>query len=90
MLLLEVQFVLPTVSREMVENHVLPVHGVTLFKLAVSDRWHLEWEKCLTRAHVRVIILFDFLAIAVVFIHPNDIVVTQKLSIESTYDHDFV
>lgn len=90
-LMLHMLLVGPLFAIEEEETHVLPIDGVGLSRVSVSDGWHLEWEQGRSLHHLLfILVLVEAYRLASALIQLDDIIVRKELTVESSNDHDLV
>jgi len=87
---LHVLVVSPLLSVIEEKAHVLPVDGVSLPILNISDRWDLEWEQSRSLDHRSFVLLFGHTYSSTLIVELEQVVVAQKFAVEATHDYDFV
>ena len=83
--LLDMLLVIPLMTIEMIQCHLLPVNRNGLSCAQVSNSWHLEWEESLVHAHSFELV--ESLWIATRLVNLDDVVVCKELSVEATDNH---
>ena len=86
--ILDMLDILPAIVVQFVQGHCLPIHCQSLPLLDISECWNLEWEKSKRAAHAQVLCLEDLLGFSIFRVIVKSIVIIQKLTVESSNDHD--